>query len=295
MRSILKLITIFLFFAGVYPAAHATIYLNLDAENGTVGSTVPNPPFCQTQCSGSGEPATYQSNGGAAQGTNYFQWHTVDNQLEHYTVIRNTQTNNLLGKTIYLAYYFRFDRINSNDIWRVGTGTQSADKGVELTGNGIRWILARGQWDKCNNGGFASNQAHRFTIWAGNPSYHLNPELEAYGTNQNGYSCSNPMQLEYERWYSAVVAVNFAADNSGSITVYIDGVRVIDYQNIQTAANNTPTIDAIHLGGTMAQPAYNSPSHYRKFDAFMLTDNWQDIIDGGYLRGITMPKAPVAY
>ena len=39
------------------------------------------------------------------------------------------------------------------------------------------------------------------------------------------------------------------------------------------------------MGGTIAQTAYDAPAHYRKFDAFMLTDNWQDIIDGGYLSG----------
>ena len=37
------------------------------------------------------------------------------------------------------------------------------------------------------------------------------------------------------------------------------------------------------IDGTIAQPAYDAPSHYRQYDAFIVTDNWQDIIDGGYL------------
>ena len=40
----------------------------------------------------------------------------------------------------------------------------------------------------------------------------------------------------------------------------------------------------ITMGGTIAQPAYNAPAHYRQFDALLLTDNWQNIIDLGYLK-----------
>jgi len=293
MPSIIKLITVFILVLAVYPA-HATRYLYLDAENGVVGNSVPNPPLCQTQCSGRGEPATYQSIGGTPQGTNYYQWQTVDNQLEHYTSIRpQLAADNILGKTIYLAYYFRFDTINNREIWHSGTGIQSGDKGPEIDGNGIRWILSRGQWE-----GMAANQPGHYTVWMGNPTYHLNRSIEysdAIRQNQNGYSSSNPIQLQYGVWYSAVMAVKIASDNSGSIATYINGVKILEYTNIRTAANNTPTISSVTLGGTIAQPAYDSPAHFRKFDGFMLTDSWQDILDGGYLSLVKVPKAPFAY
>jgi hypothetical protein len=36
--------------------------------------------------------------------------------------------------------------------------------------------------------------------------------------------------------------------------------------------------------GTLSQPAYDAPVQKRQYDAILITDTWQDIIDGGYLR-----------
>lgn len=38
------------------------------------------------------------------------------------------------------------------------------------------------------------------------------------------------------------------------------------------------------MNGTIAQPAYDAPAHSRRFDALLLTDNWQNIINLGYLK-----------
>ena len=43
-------------------------------------------------------------------------------------------------------------------------------------------------------------------------------------------------------------------------------------------------VSQITLGGTIAQPAYDARAHYRQFDALLLTDNSQNIIDLGYLK-----------
>lgn len=279
-----SIIITLLFLFVVYTPAHATVYFYFDAENGTVGNYVPNPPLCQTECSGGGERATYQSSGGAPQGAKYFQWQTVDNQTNAYTEIHPSPgfpITNVLGKTYYLAYFFNFTRINSNDIWHE-TG-QSGDKGVELVGSGLRWAVGGGHWPS-----HADNQDHRYTMMGGNATYHLNPELEVqdgYVQNQSGYNGNNPLQLQYEHWYSAVMAVKMATDNTGSFTVYIDGIKLYEYNNIKTVATTSATITDIWMGGTIAQGAYDAPAHHRKFDALMLTDNWQDIVDGGYLSG----------
>src|SRR4030067_1348498 len=277
-----SIIITLLFLFALYTPANATVYLNLNAEEGTVGNIVPNPPFCQTECSGSGAKGTYQSSGGTLQGSKYYQWQTVANQPTAYTEVSNSLgITNIIGKTFYVAYFFRFDRINGLDIWHE-TG-DSADKGIEIVGSGLRWLVSRGQW-----GNLISNQDHRYTVWLGNPTYHLNPQLEVgdiYFPNQSGYSASNTIQLQYEQWYAGVMAIKMASDNTGSASVYIDGVKIAEYMNIRTVASSSATITHLTMNGTIAQNALDAPAHLRKFDAIILTDNWQDIVDGGYLNG----------
>jgi len=276
-------------------SSHATKYFYFDAESEMVGVELPlaagNPAnFCQTECGGSGAKGTTQSSGGAPQGNQYFVWQTSNSQNDCFTQVKSDITfpfSLTLGTTYYLAYYMSFDRIGGNDIWHECTTCQSADKGVELDGSGIRWILSRGQWD-----GFSANQDHHYSVWGGNPSYHLNPV--SFFPNLQGYSTTNMPQLEYERWYSIVMGVKMACDNSGVYEVWLNGIKIIGYNNIQTAANCSPDLQLIIMGGTIAQPYYDAPAHYRKFDALMLTDDWQDIINGGYLVPSTVgaPLAP---
>ena len=282
VKSIIIALFFLFLFAGYMPA-NATVYFYFDAENGTIGANLPNPPICQTECSGSGAKGTYQSSGGAPQGSKYFQWETFNNQPNAYTEIHPTPgfpINNVLGITYYLAYFFRFDRINGLDIWH--ESGQSGDKGVELVGAGLRWAVGGGHWPS-----HANNQDHRYSMTGGNATYHLNPELEVqdgYVQNQSGYNANNPLQFQYEHWYSIVMAVKMATDNTGSFTVYIDGVKLYEYNNIKTVATTSATITDIKMGGSIAQGAYDAPAHYRKFDALILTDNWQDIVNGGYLK-----------
>ena len=263
--------------------ASATQFFYWDAEGHPCdGSELPNPPFWTQEVSHRGHVAC----GTTPQGSKYIEWETAEGWIDHYTEIHNTQglpVTCSLGTTYYLAYFKRFDRIGGVDIWHEGSGIRSSDKGVEITGSGIRWQVSRGQWTT-----YAANQDHRYTIYMGNASYHLNPELEhndVYYQNQNGYSNTNPIQLEYETWYGIVMAIKMASNHTGSVAVYVDGVKILEYNNIQTAANGSPTITDIKIGGTLAAAAYDAPPHYRRFDAIMLTDDWQDIIDGGYISG----------
>ncbi len=286
----LKLISImFLLLFVVYAPAHATVYFYYDAENGTVGNGVPREPngvdICTQGCTSTGSDATVQSAGGAGQGSQYFQWVTTDNQPSAYTEIVNHNTFPMpvsLGTTYYLAFFFNFTRINGLDIWHETGG--SGDKGVEIYGaSGIRWSISFGHW-----GPIADNQDHRYTLWLSNARDQLNPEQqtgEIFVLNQNGYSAANPLQLQYERWYSAVMAIRIASDKTGYAAVWIDGLKIAEYNNVRTVVDSSAIIGFIAMNGTIAQPAYDAPAHIRKFDALMLTDNWQDIINGGYLNG----------
>jgi len=268
------------------------VYFYWNCEDQADGSVLPNPPFWfgwKTVGHATGgrvidhpERCAHVVQGRAPEGQKYFQWKITDeDNHDRYTEVKGRAfpVRCILGKTYYLAYYFNFTRIDGRDIWHE-TGS-SGDKGVELKGSGIRWCLSRG-----HRGNLAPNQDHRYTVYVGNPTYHLNQEehYDIYRPNQSGYSAENPIQLEYERWYSCVMAVKLAADRTGSITVWIDGVKLCEYENIKTCANTTPSITQITMGGTIAQTAYDAPAHYRRFDALLLTDNWQNIIDLGYLK-----------
>ncbi len=279
-----SIIITLLFLFTVYTPAYATVYLNLNAEEGTVGATVPYPPFEAVNTSVA--RATYQSSGGTPQGSKYYQWQTVNSQLDHLTAMwlnNSTPITNIIGNTYYLAYFFRFDRINGLDIWHE-LNDQSYDKLTDIMGSGVRWTFKVGQHEA---GCYTQNQDHRFTVGIGNSGYNFSG-LECVDQliqNSNGYSASNPIQLTYEAWHSVVIAIKMSFDNTGSVTIYINGIKVLEYNNIRTVADSSSTLRYIYMGGTIAQTAYDAPAHYRKFDAFMLTDNWQDIIDGGYLSG----------
>jgi Fibronectin type III domain len=258
--------------------SQAATYFYFNAEDYPCNSDLPNPPFW------SGDRVGKITCGLTPEGSKYFEWVTEDGWTNHYTEISNFQSLPLtcnFGTTYFVAFFFNFERINGLDIWHeVGS---SADKGVEIIGDGIRWVFSRGHWwDE------QYNQDHHYTVWGGNPSYHLNPEVElydAYPLNQSGYGLTNQIQLEYDRWYSGVMALKLAKDTAGSFALWINGIKILEYDGIITVESNQPLcqIGRLQMGGTIAQPAYDAPAHHRKFDALMLTDDWQDIMDGGYL------------
>ena len=78
-----------------------------------------------------------------AEGQKYFQWKITDeDNHDRYTEVkgRGFRVRCILGQTYYLAYYFNFIRIDGRDTWH--ERGQSADKGVELKGSGIRWCVS---------------------------------------------------------------------------------------------------------------------------------------------------------
>lgn len=285
-----SIIITLLFLFAAYTPANATVYLNLNAEEGTVGTIVPYPPFEAVNTSVA--RATYQSSGGTPQGSKYYQWQTVNSQLDHLTAMwlnNSTPITNIIGNTYYLAYFFRFDRINGLDIWHE-LNDQSYDKLTDIMGSGVRWTFKVGQHEA---GCYTQNQDHRFTVGIGNSGYNFSG-LECVDQliqNSNGYSASNPIQLTYEAWHSVVIAIRMTADSTGSVALYINGTKILEYNNIRTVLNGSSTLSYIYMGGTIAQTAYDGPAHYRKFDAFLFTDNWQDIVNGGYLGKRPMPPS----
>lgn len=262
------------------PSEDAFFYYSSESDPCN-GSDLPNPPFWTQNVDYRGETICDTS----PHGSRHIQFTTVQDQQHHYTEIHNTQDMPVscsLGTSYYLAYFKRFDRTGSplEDVWH--TSGSSGDKGFEFRGNGVRWEIGRGSWSS-----FSGLDDHTFSVWMGNPSHHLNPGLESFDTfvqNKNGYSSTNPYLMYYETWYAMVMEVKMATDQTGAIGAWVNGTKVIEYIDIYTAEYSGPTITDIVIGGTIAQGAYDAPPHYRKFDGILLTDNWNDVINGGYLQ-----------
>lgn len=280
MYTKLKIIIVMLLMSVVIfnaSKSYATIYFNYDAESCTVGAYLPNPPW-RPCCSTPEQSRGYCVADNTMQGNNIVQWNVpqgLDHQI-NYTSL-TTQPAAPFG-TYYYAFFFRFDRINGIDIWREGDFSYF-DKAAEIDGDGVRWVIQFGERGMLN-------QDHNFSVFITNPTYHLNPALEisdSYFQNYGGYSRTNSIQLGYEKWHSLVFAMKWATDNTGEISLWINGIKVLQYLNIRTA-QAPGTITELGWNGTYAQPAYDIPAHYRKLDAIIFTDNWQDIIDGGYLK-----------
>jgi hypothetical protein len=294
----LLVVFVFLAFCLFPHSAHATIYFYYDAENGTVGDDVPMDTggvyFEFTTTPDSTRGTVRNAPLVAKQGTKYFGFDIAANQHDAQADIRNRATmpfNTTLGTTYYLAYFLNFTEINNIEVFRTNISTQEcAEKGVEMVGNGLRWIVSMGsRWSEQNL------SAHQWSPFLGNPSHHLNPTLESYDAflpNQSGYNINNWPKMTSGQWYGVVLAVRMAQNNTGSVAYYVDGVKITEHLNIMTVATGvTPTIDRITMNGTICQNDYNTSAHVKNYDALILTDNWQDIVNGGYLNNGSLPPA----
>ena len=101
--------------------------------------------------------------------------------------------------------------------------------------------------------------------------------------NYGNFAKPNHFQFEYERWYSVVWQLTIARTPVGGHVLWLNGNKVMDYNDMITIGNSG-TFSEMKLYGTIAQPKYDAPPHYRKLEAMIVTDNWQDIIDGGYIN-----------
>ena len=90
--------------------------------------------------------------------------------------------------------------------------------------------------------------------------------------------------------YAVVMGITVYANSSGRARLWINGNLTTDYSG-QTMATGG-TIYRIEMNGTIGQPGYDAPAHYRQFDRVILTDNWQDIINGGYMTANPSPAPP---
>jgi hypothetical protein len=265
----------------------AAVIFSNGAESYSDEQSLPNPNFCAVSCGAASSAIGRAENtascdpaAGAPMGDRCLKWDIAQDQHDIYNEIGKFGTVMSEGSTLVLAFRQNLNRIGAIDIW--SESTDSADKGLGLHGQDIsdfRWDLGMGNW-----GSQAANQNHKWTVWVGNPSNHFNPELEQYDTyvqNVAPYSWTNPIQLDYDRWYNFVLEVRLAdsSPENGYVKVYVNGTKIIEYLNIQTAdtfSGSNIVFDYIEFGGTLCQPAYNCPPHTRYFDDLLVANSLAD-------------------
>lgn len=279
-------------------SAWATKYVDISLESkacgtgitsGTVDgvnldvSTYPNVLASPTvQCS----PLT------APNGTHYLEWNVPQVQQASDPhgigpdIVLPSPVTLVSGTTYYLASFWRFERINGRDLWT--DWGFDFDKLIEMNGTGFRWIVLNG-WN-----GDTAGAAHRFafTLYGSDavlPSQCGSPGTwHYYSHDYNGYSKSNPYYSDYEKWIPVVMGITAVGNGgAGRLSLWVDGIQIINKSCINTmetmSSSQAPQINKITMSGTVGQPKYVTPPHKRQVDKIMLTDNWQDIVNGGYL------------
>ena len=258
-------------------------YFYFDAESHKVGTPLPQPPFFPQPWKEA--KAEHPKRGmviadpTAPQGKNVFRWDVkAPGTTELLHEIKFRRLPEPRPKSYYYAFFVRFDRKDGKDIWHAGDG-DSFDKAFEIIGDGIRWVVHFG-----NHG--VRMKDHRFSCYVSNSTYHLNRRLEVndgFYPNCGGYSQYKSPELEYEKWHAIVFKMKWATDDAGEIGLWVNGKKAIEHKGIKTV-KAPGTFERLQLWGTIAQPAYDAPPHLRKVDAIVFTDDWQDIVDGGYLK-----------
>lgn len=264
-------------------------YFYYDAEGHKNGDSLPQPPFFPSPWKEA--TAAHPKRGkivadpSAPQGKHVFQWDVTDAKTtELYHEVPFDRVPEAKSKDYYYAFFVRFDRKDSKDIWHDGEG-DSFDKAFEVIGDGIRWVVHFGNHD-------VRMRDHHFSCYLSNSTYHLNRTREVYDgfyPNHGGYSQYQSPELEYEKWHAIVFKLKWATDDTGEIGLWVNGTKVIEHHRIKTV-KAPGKFERLQIWGTIAQPAYDAPPHVRKVDAILFTDDWKEIEVGGYLKKDTEKK-----
>lgn len=265
------------------PPARVPPYFYFDAEKHAHGDSLPQPPFFPQPWkeANANHPKRGKvvADSTAPQGRHVILWNISEAKTtELFHVVKFDRLPEPKPKDYYYAFFVRFDRKDGKDIWHDGNG-DSFDKGFEVVGNGIRWVIHFGNHD-------VRMRDHCFSCYVSNSTYHLNRKFEVYDgyyPNHGGFTQYKSPELEYEKWHAFVFKMKWATDDTGEVALWANGEKVLEYTGIKTV-KSPGTFERIQFFGTIAQPAYDAPPHLRKVDAIIFTDDWQEIIDGGYLK-----------
>lgn len=269
--------------------ARATVLWSSNAEAGTCGNSVAQSVWDATECGDyPNNLMTYRCDT-PVSGTGHSNYYRVDFQTGDHDAWniqdadQGVSTINLtVGQTYYSGLFFRIDRIGGTDVWHdTGATPDSYDKFWETRGN-VRILGAIGYPDWVETG---VNGHFTAGIYFGEP-YCSGCIYEQVEPNVSPYDRNNPLMLHYETWYALVVAVtpSNGSTQNGRIQMWINGVKTHDYSNIKTQDSSSPYVNMFDHSPTVAQPAYDAPAHYRKFDSFTFADSLSDMTTAGLME-----------
>jgi hypothetical protein len=276
--------------------AWGTVYVNLDLESSTVNAAITNSSTHDGSLIElfSGDPAyptPFTRNAiTTPSGVRYHEVLTIcggysgsrctpgndptvtTNQagfVTHHTAIDWTTKT---GQTFYLGGFFRFDRVGGRNVWAADT----FDKLWEFGGNGSDHST---RWDSANT--FTFDLWCAASVFSACENTGIN-DFDHKPANVSPYSGSNPYECNFEQWYAVVLAITMNTSSSGVIKMYINGTLIHDSTHV-TMDTGIVSSDGATLHGTIAQPAYDAPDHYRRSDKLMFTDNLTDIQNAGLM------------
>lgn len=215
-------------------------------------------------------------------GSKYLEYDNPSSQNGNFTEIRYTTVNVPNGTVLYSGVFFKLQRKSGNDIFHEGN-LQSYNKLIDLFwGSGIYYSLCVGQQENwgCN---WAANTNSKFTTWIMKGSPY--PDIACFDghtvQNASGYSGPSPLQLDYDRWHSVTLQITFHNSGSGVLKLWVDGTLIEDYSSVANTSGSSSTTNSLLLSNTIAQPGYDAPAHYIRFDYLLVTDSWSDIVAAG--------------
>jgi hypothetical protein len=199
------------------------------------------------------------------------------------------------GTTLYIAFWMKF---SANHYWDDDEHNKHLEVRGSQTDARLIFAVGRREADQLRGLGLLPADLHVAVpvlgVLANDEGSAWRPFNSPDGADfvQN-LNTANPVSMENGRWHAVVIRMDVTSVRSGTIEMWINGTRVIESYNVRTQRNGAQ-FTGTYIGGTHNQPSYAADVDSSKYyDKYLVTDNWQDIIDGGYLTVDTLaPAAP---
>ena len=216
-----------------------------------------------------------------------------------FVVSRNITTQTVTeGEIWYMGAFYQIRRINGIDVHTRPT-ISDFDKALDIDGTNLRFTLTTGL-----EGPSHIAPSGKCCVFNGNTFYHLHVALQCndyYHNNVTPYNTpqyptqpgevnpcpadhTNPYVLDYDKWYAFVLELKVSQALAGWVKQYVNGARIQTITNINTWAAGAMDIARTRHGGTIGQPAYTAPNHYRRMAGWIVTDNLSTLQTRGYFN-----------
>jgi hypothetical protein len=281
MQLKLRLLTlsVVIVFLTTAPPTTAGTYFQSNESSYADGAALPNPPYHPHTSGNASQTTGHKRN---TPSGSVLEWRTTQANITDMFNEVAYQVRPPAYGTLTLDAVVQINRVDGVQVWPNSNGSSEGfDKAMELVGTSYRWTLNFGI--RSQNG-----PPGTWNIFVTNPNPgHFNPQCEVYdsywqnGAYGRGLFEANACQPDLGKSYYAMLydvpyrvqfTVNFASTNTGSITLWVNGTKVLEYLNIKTC-NSPCTHDHFQLWGTYHQPGYKGPAHTRYLSNLQISDD----------------------